>query len=221
MSAAMELHVALSLRLDAVEAYRLAHAYRAEVLSEADARLSKMQLPEELQGTFNAGSYADAWRDCRAVVRAMAEETHGSQASAPTVEAYDGELAMLRGLVRTLRTAARWGCIAEVQKLLWEHARDEAAAHAETGEKSSPTGADATPADTARQADLLTAIRAHRGRWKSGRALRTLRQLGFTSISKSTASHDLSALAAAGHLTRFEEKGVRWYELAQRGGHRA
>ncbi|MCX4703927.1 hypothetical protein [Streptomyces sp. NBC_01373] len=36
MSAAMELHVALSLRLDAREAYRLAHAYRDEVLAEAD-----------------------------------------------------------------------------------------------------------------------------------------------------------------------------------------
>lgn len=38
MSAAMELHVALSLRLDAIEAYRLAHAYRDEVRRE-DAAL--------------------------------------------------------------------------------------------------------------------------------------------------------------------------------------
>ncbi|KAB2975989.1 hypothetical protein F8R89_30750 [Streptomyces sp. SS1-1] len=36
MSARMELHVALSLRLDAKEAYRLAHNYRDEVLAEAD-----------------------------------------------------------------------------------------------------------------------------------------------------------------------------------------
>lgn len=36
MSAAMELHVALSLRLDATEAYRLAHAYRDEILAGAD-----------------------------------------------------------------------------------------------------------------------------------------------------------------------------------------
>jgi hypothetical protein len=34
MSAAMELHVALSLRLDATEAYRLAHAYRDEELAK-------------------------------------------------------------------------------------------------------------------------------------------------------------------------------------------
>jgi hypothetical protein len=35
MSAGMELHVALSMRLDAVEAYRLAHNYRDEVLAAA------------------------------------------------------------------------------------------------------------------------------------------------------------------------------------------
>ena len=37
MSAAMELHVALAMRLDAVEAYRLAHAYRDEVLAKEKA----------------------------------------------------------------------------------------------------------------------------------------------------------------------------------------
>lgn len=40
MSAAMALHVALSLRLDAIEAYRLAHAYRDEELQKVADRLA-------------------------------------------------------------------------------------------------------------------------------------------------------------------------------------
>jgi hypothetical protein len=51
-------------------------------------------------------------------------------------EAYDGELAMLRGLVRTLRVVVRPDASAEkqraeVRKLLWEHASDDAQARAE------------------------------------------------------------------------------------------
>jgi hypothetical protein len=59
-------------------------------------------------------------------------------------EAYDGELAMLRGLVRTLRVVVRPDevDVAEVRRLLHEHASDDAAAR----KKSSPAGADATPA---------------------------------------------------------------------------
>ncbi|MFI2632577.1 hypothetical protein ACH5A2_19595 [Streptomyces collinus] len=138
-----------------------------------------------------------------------------------TGENYPGELEMLRGLVRTLRAAARWGCIAEVQKLLWEHARDEAAAYEQAGEKSSPAGADATPADNARQTALLDAIRKDpTGRWKSGRAVKALRAAGHHPISPSTASHCLAVLAAAGHLIRHEEEGVRWYEVAPQSTHR-
>jgi hypothetical protein len=132
-------------------------------------------------------------------------------------ENYPGELEMLRGLVRTLRTAARWGCIAEVQKLLWEHASDEAAAYEQTREKNSPAGAEATPGDGPRQAALLDAIRKDpSGRWKSGRAVKALRAAGHHPVSPSTASHCLAALAAAGHLIRHEEEGVRWYEVATR-----
>jgi hypothetical protein len=124
-------------------------------------------------------------------------------------EAYDGELAMLRGLVRTLRTVVREeNTLPEVRRLLWQHASDDAAARAE-----------ATPA-AKRQADLLTAVLAHGGRWKSGRAVRELRMLGHHPVSPSTASHDLATLAAAGHLVRYEEKGVRWYSVARRGGDR-
>ena len=60
-------------------------------------------------------------------------------------QAYDGELAMLRGLVRTLRVVVRPDDpdVAEVQRLLIEHARDETAARAE--EKATAEAATATP----------------------------------------------------------------------------
>lgn len=54
MSAAMELHVALSLRLDATEAYRLAHAYLAESLRKEAANLRRVEreeTPEDALGT--------------------------------------------------------------------------------------------------------------------------------------------------------------------------
>lgn len=40
-------------------------------------------------------------------------------------EQYPGELAMLRGVIRALRTAARNGDLAEVQRLLIANLRDE------------------------------------------------------------------------------------------------
>lgn len=61
-----------------------------------------------------------------------------------TTEAYPGQLAMLTGLVATLRAVATHGDLADVRKLLDEHQRDEQDAYTET-EKSSPTRADATP----------------------------------------------------------------------------
>jgi hypothetical protein len=54
MSAAMELHVALSLRLDATEAYRLAHAYRDEVLAKDAAERDRLAA---------AVDYALGWSD--------------------------------------------------------------------------------------------------------------------------------------------------------------
>ncbi|MGW5123217.1 hypothetical protein ACWEQ7_03975 [Streptomyces sp. NPDC004069] len=65
-------------------------------------------------------------------------------AEADTVEAYDGELAMLRGLARCLRLAARSGDGAEVARLLCDHATYDATAREEAkGQSSQP--ADATP----------------------------------------------------------------------------
>ncbi|MFK0062672.1 hypothetical protein ACIQTN_26025 [Streptomyces werraensis] len=52
---------------------------------------------------------------------------------AKSVEAYPGELVMLRGLVATLRVVAEHGDLADVVKLLDEHQRDEQDAYAETG----------------------------------------------------------------------------------------
>ncbi|MEV8432037.1 hypothetical protein ACWHLZ_27875 [Streptomyces chartreusis] len=63
----------------------------------------------------------------------------------PSAEAYPGELVMLRGVVATLRAVAEHGDLPEVRQVLAEHQRDEQDAYAETREKSSPTGADATP----------------------------------------------------------------------------
>ena len=74
---------------------------------------------------------------------------------------------------------------------------------------------DAIPADLLteqRQAALLRAVKEQRGRWKSGRARRLYEALGYGRLSKSIASHDLLVLAAAGHLTRHEADGVRFFE---------
>ncbi|MFI1702012.1 hypothetical protein ACH419_39530 [Streptomyces bobili] len=136
-------------------------------------------------------------------------DAHRAEVLAGDGQAYDGELAMLRGLVRTLRVVVREdNNVAEVRRLLHQHAADEAAAYAETGDS-----------DRARQAALLVGILAAPARrWKSGRAVNVLREAGYHPISPSTASHDLGALAAAGHLIRHEESGVVWYEIARRSG---
>lgn len=82
----------------------------------------------------------------------------------------------------------------------------------EQGNTSSQNGDALHAAD--RQTALLAAIREERARrWKSGRAAQLLRRLGYGPVSSSTASHDLAALAAAGHLIRHDQLGVRWYEL--------
>jgi len=64
-----------------------------------------------------------------------------------------------------------------------------------------------------RQAALLRAVRAEGGRWKSGRARRLYEHLGYGRISKSIASHDLLTLAAAGHLTRHDSDGCRYFDF--------
>ncbi|MEU7416762.1 hypothetical protein [Streptomyces antibioticus] len=64
-----------------------------------------------------------------------------------------------------------------------------------------------------RQAALLAAIQAGpHGRWKSGRAVRVLRDAGHHPVSPGTASRDLQALVVAGHLIRHGTPGCTWYE---------
>jgi hypothetical protein len=73
-------------------------------------------------------------------------EAHRAEVLAEDGQAYDGELAMLRGLVRTLRAVVRDDradvAQKEVRRLLYEHTADERAAY-EEGKSSRP--ADATP----------------------------------------------------------------------------
>jgi hypothetical protein len=55
---------------------------------------------------------------------------HRAEVLAEDGQAYDGELAMLRGLVRTLRAVARPddADLGEIRRLLHHHANDDAAA---------------------------------------------------------------------------------------------
>lgn len=73
-------------------------------------------------------------------------DAHQAEVLATDGQAYDGELSMLRGLVRTLRVVVRHDSdLAEVWRLLVEHTRDDAAAR----EEATAAAATATPADTA------------------------------------------------------------------------
>lgn len=68
--------------------------------------------------------------------------------------------------------------------------------------------------DADRMTALLTAIHNEPDRhWKSGRAVKALRAAGHEQVSASTASRYLRQLAAAGHLARHEQLGVRYYTL--------
>ncbi|WP_460071135.1 hypothetical protein [Streptomyces sp. YKOK-I1] len=145
----------------------------------------------------------------RAEVLTEAGEKSSPTGADATPEAYDGELAMLRGLVRTLRVVVRYdNNVAEVRRLLHQHAADEAAAYEAKGDPI-----------LARQAALLNEIlQAPARRWKSGRAVSALRKAGHHPVSPGMAQRDLAALADAGHLVRHEEKGVVWYEVARQSG---
>ncbi|WP_329203834.1 hypothetical protein [Streptomyces sp. NBC_01435] len=66
-----------------------------------------------------------------AEIRAMLDAVFPASTPAPITEAYPGELPILRGLVGVLRVVAQHGDMAEVQRLLTEHAADEQAAYIE------------------------------------------------------------------------------------------
>lgn len=64
-------------------------------------------------------------------------DAHRAEVLAEDGQAYDGELGLLRGLARTLRSAARKDDgLAEVRRLLDEHARIDG--QARSGEKATP-----------------------------------------------------------------------------------
>lgn len=64
-------------------------------------------------------------------------DAHRAEVLAADGQAYDGELAMLRGLVRTLRAAARNGDLPAMQQALIHHANDDAEAREKT---TAPSG---------------------------------------------------------------------------------
>jgi hypothetical protein len=89
--------------------------------------------------------------------------------------------------------------------------RDEALA--EQREKSSPTGADATPGPAGRVAQLLDAIRTQRGEWTTRKVQQVYRAGGSTEPLRATARTDLRILHAMGHLVQHETGGRRFYTL--------
>lgn len=119
--------------------------YRAEILREEMTnlrRIEREETPEGALGTRTGLLRAALILDERAETIREKAAPQGAAAT-PHTEAFDGELAMLRGLVRVLRTVVRENdTLPEVRRLLWEHASDDAAAREG---KSSRPAADATP----------------------------------------------------------------------------
>lgn len=108
---------------------------RAEVLAEAaDAIDAKVAATPRERGT--SGAHRRGMAAAANLVRRLIEEkdTAPAATSTPAPEAYPGELAMLRGLLGVLRVTAQHADMAEVQRLLAEHAADEQAAYAEAGD---------------------------------------------------------------------------------------
>lgn len=106
---------------------------RAEVLTtladEADRRMAVGTSRLVTKATVRRFLQLEA-----SVARAAAAGEKSSRPAADaTPEAYDGELAMLRGLVRTLRVVVRpdGADLGEVRRLLWQHTADENEARGE------------------------------------------------------------------------------------------
>lgn len=93
--------------------------------------------------------------DGRANALYLSVRTH-VLAEAPSVEAYPGELAMLRGLLGMVRVISQHSDIDELRRVLAEYDIDESAAYVEQREKATAQAASVTPALTDRQARLLS-----------------------------------------------------------------
>ncbi|WP_439947257.1 hypothetical protein [Streptomyces sp. BBFR109] len=235
MSAARQLHLALCQHLRAREAYRLTDAYRDEILTKQRTEplvVSRFDVamepaPEEEQ-VLTVGAIAD---DGRPVALQLDEETRrkvarwlASSDGQLLAEAYPGELAMYRQLVRTLRTVVRSDNpdMGEVRRLLHHHASDDAAARAEG---KSSRKADAAPDPTGRKARiarLLDEIRTHGGRWDTARVMDLYRITDPDAAQRVIARRDLSYLRWTGHVVQHGPVNGRYYTLKTRtGGHRA
>lgn len=70
---------------------------------------------------------------------------------------------------------------------------------------------------TARQAWLLREIRAHGGRWKTGRARTAYSRALLGDVHVDRVRHDLQVLHRHGHLHQIDESGVRYYLLREDG----
>lgn len=91
-------------------------------------------------------------------------------------------------------------------------------------EKSSRTAADATPQLVGRVAQLLDAIRTHRGEWTTKRVQDLYRGTPLAPPQppagrfREVARGDLRDLCAWGHLVMHDEKNRRYFTLATRNG---
>lgn len=139
-------------------------------------------------------------------------------------QTFPGELEMLRGLVRVLRTAVRENdSLPEVRRLLWEHASDETAAYAEATEKSSRHAAEATPAPKSTGSALKwpddwdevldTAIRAWGGEWTTKRVQQLYLARYGLGLYRCDASRFLSRRAHQGVLRLHNRPNARYYTL--------
>lgn len=207
-------------------AQKLLDAYRGEVLTQAKvetvAWLVKKAREYRATGSSQHVFQAEAIeflasKADRGAVRAFlgtahyrdAMDAHRAEVLAADGQAYDGELAMLRGLVGTLRVVAEHGDLTEVRRLLDEHKSDEQDAY---------TAVPSNAPDTNRRAHLLNAITAG-GRWKPGTVTRWYKTNGYTSCDVHTARQDLAVLRESGAIVQHDEKGVRYF-TAQGGGDR-
>ncbi|MFH9215422.1 hypothetical protein [Streptomyces globisporus] len=109
-----------------------------EVMAERDAhhdaldRFAQAVAPEEVIGEHSSEN--NPWANAFELVTPAAEVDRLRARVAEleaAVEAYPGELAMLRGLLGVLRVVTKHGDMDEVRRLIAEHAADEQAAYAE------------------------------------------------------------------------------------------
>lgn len=128
------------------EARDLVDLHHAEVIAGRDAQIiAWLEKKAREEGTSNKDSRLRA----TAIYRMADKLSRGavrpplSGAPIPPQENYPGELDMLRGLLGVLRPVAQHGDMAEVQRLLAEHAADEQASYAE--EKDTAPAATSTP----------------------------------------------------------------------------